>query len=154
MLSDAPRTHRRAILDLAVRHGARNVRVFGSMARSEAVEPGRTFLGVIPLEHGVEALLGRCVEVLTDGGLSPYLAATDSGRSLSPMKDGRVYLQHIRDALEDIDTRCGDDHDAFLSGRMRQDATWRVAVHVKAGGCACKIKNPQAVALLAISARR
>jgi uncharacterized protein len=28
--------HRRAILELATHHGARNVRVFGSMARGEA----------------------------------------------------------------------------------------------------------------------
>ena len=76
--------HRRAILDLAVRHGARNVRVFGSMARGEAgpksdvdllvdIEPGRSLLDVIALEQDLEALLGRSVEVLTDGGLSPYL---------------------------------------------------------------------------------
>ena len=73
-----------AILELATRHGARNVRVFGSMARGEArpdsdvdflvdVEPGRTLLDVIALEQDLEALLGRPVEVLTDGGLSPYL---------------------------------------------------------------------------------
>jgi len=76
--------HRRAILELATRHGARNVRVFGSMARGEArpdsdvdflvdVEAGRTLLDVIALEQDLEALLGRPVEVLTDGGLSPYL---------------------------------------------------------------------------------
>ena len=76
--------HRRAILELATRHGAHNVRVFGSMARGEAgpdsdvdflvdVEPGRTLLDVIALEQDLEALLGRPVEVLTDGGLSPYL---------------------------------------------------------------------------------
>ena len=76
--------HRRAILELATRHGARNVRVFGSIARGEArpdsdvdflvdVEPGRTLRDVIALEQDLEALLGRPVEVLTDGGLSPYL---------------------------------------------------------------------------------
>ncbi|GEM_PF-2479697 len=37
------------------------------------IEPGRTLLDVIALEQGSEALLGRSVEVLTDGGLSPYL---------------------------------------------------------------------------------
>lgn len=41
------------------------------------------------------------------------------------MKDDRVYLQHIRDALQDIDAYCGTDHDVFLSDRMRQDATLR-----------------------------
>lgn len=77
-------THRRAILELATRHGARNVRVFGSIARGEDrpdsdvdllvdVEPGRSLLDVIALEQDLEALLGRPVDVQTDGGLSPYL---------------------------------------------------------------------------------
>ncbi len=76
--------HRRAILELAARHGARNVRVFGSIARGEDrpdsdvdllvdVEPGRSLLDVIALEQDLEALLGRPVDVQTDGGLSPYL---------------------------------------------------------------------------------
>ena len=41
------------------------------------------------------------------------------------MRDDRVYLQHIRDAIEDILAYCGNDHDAFLGDRMRQDATLR-----------------------------
>jgi uncharacterized protein with HEPN domain len=41
------------------------------------------------------------------------------------MKDDRVYLQHIRDALQDIAAYCGSDHSAFLDDRMRQDATLR-----------------------------
>ena len=41
------------------------------------------------------------------------------------MKDDRVYLQHIRDALDDIAAYCGSDHDAFIVDRMRQDATLR-----------------------------
>jgi predicted nucleotidyltransferase len=77
-------SRRREILELAARHGARNVRVFGSMARGDDratsdvdllvdMEPGRTLLDVIALEQDLEDLLGRPVEVLTDGGLSPYL---------------------------------------------------------------------------------
>jgi uncharacterized protein with HEPN domain len=41
------------------------------------------------------------------------------------VKDDRVYLQHIRDALEDVTAYCGSDHDAFVNDRMRQDATLR-----------------------------
>ena len=41
------------------------------------------------------------------------------------MKDDRVYLQHIRDALQDIAEYCGSNHRAFLDDRMRQDATLR-----------------------------
>ena len=75
---------RREILDVAARHGARNIRVFGSVARGDDrpdsdvdllvdVEPGRTLLDVIALEQDLQELLGRRVEILTEGGLSPYL---------------------------------------------------------------------------------
>jgi predicted nucleotidyltransferase len=78
------RHYRREILDAAARHGVRDVRVFGSMARGDDhensdvdflvdVEPGRTLLDVIAFEQDVQQLLGRNVEVLTDGGLSAYL---------------------------------------------------------------------------------
>jgi predicted nucleotidyltransferase len=60
------------------------VRVFGSTARGDDrqdsdvdffvdVEPGRTLLDVIALEQDLQQLLGRNVQVLNDGGLSPYL---------------------------------------------------------------------------------
>ena len=69
---------------MAARHGARNIRVFGSVARGDDhsdsdldllvdVEPGRTLLDVIALEQDLQELLGRRVDVLTEGGLSPYL---------------------------------------------------------------------------------
>lgn len=78
------RRYRREIFDAAARHGARNVRVFGSVARDDDhegsdvdvlidVEPGRTLLEVIAFQQYLQQLLGRNVEVLTDGGLSPYL---------------------------------------------------------------------------------
>ena len=74
----------REILDMAARHGARNIRVFGSVARGDDrpdsdldllvdVEPGRTLLDVIAFEQDLRELLGRRVDVLTEGGLSPYL---------------------------------------------------------------------------------
>ena len=37
------------------------------------VEPGRTLLDVIAFEQDLQELLGRRVDVLTEGGLSPYL---------------------------------------------------------------------------------
>jgi predicted nucleotidyltransferase len=75
---------RQEILEIAASHGMRNVRVFGSVARGDArldsdldllvdVEPGRTLLDVIGLEQDLEQLLGRKVDVVTEGGLSPYL---------------------------------------------------------------------------------
>lgn len=41
------------------------------------------------------------------------------------MKDDRVYLQHIRDALDDIAAYASAGRDAFFAERMRQDATIR-----------------------------
>lgn len=41
------------------------------------------------------------------------------------MKDDRVYLQHIRDALDDIARYCDCDRSTFDADRMRQDATLR-----------------------------
>ena len=84
MALESLRQYRGEMLTLAARHGVRNVRVFGSTARGDVrsnsdldllvdVEPGRTLLDVIALEQDLEQLLGRRVEVLTDGGLSPYL---------------------------------------------------------------------------------
>ena len=81
---DELRARRSEILSLAARYGARNVRVFGSVARGDdradsdidflvEVEPGRSLLDVIGFEQDLSELLGRKVEVLTDGGLSPYL---------------------------------------------------------------------------------
>jgi uncharacterized protein with HEPN domain len=41
------------------------------------------------------------------------------------VRDDRVCLQHIRDALDDITTYCGSVREAFMNGRMRQGATLR-----------------------------
>jgi uncharacterized protein with HEPN domain len=41
------------------------------------------------------------------------------------VKDDRVYLQHIRDALDDIANYANAGREAFLAERMRQDAPLR-----------------------------
>ncbi len=82
--------HRAAILRVAARYGARNVRVFGSTARGEAtetsdvdilvdLEAGRSLLDQVGLQQELEELLGRRVDVVVEGGISPYL----EGRILS-----------------------------------------------------------------------
>jgi predicted nucleotidyltransferase len=76
--------HREAILRIAGLHGARKVRVFGSVARGEAtprsdidllveMEPGRSQLDLVALWLDLEVLLARKVDLVSDGGLSPYL---------------------------------------------------------------------------------
>ncbi len=41
------------------------------------------------------------------------------------MKDERVYLGHIRDAINDIEQYASAGRDAFMNDRMRQDAVIR-----------------------------
>ncbi len=76
--------HRDAILAIAARYGASDVRVFGSMARGEddpesdvdflvSLDPGRTLLDHVGLRQDLEDLLGHRVDVVVDGGISPYL---------------------------------------------------------------------------------
>jgi predicted nucleotidyltransferase len=76
--------HRAAILRLAAKYGARNVRVFGSTARGGATESsdvdflveldaGRSLLDQVGLQQELEELLGSDVDVVVEGGISPYL---------------------------------------------------------------------------------
>ncbi len=76
------RNHRDAILQLATRHGASNVRVVGSVARGETdaesdvdllvdLEPGRSLFDLGGLMADLETLLGGKVDVLTERGLRP-----------------------------------------------------------------------------------
>lgn len=75
-------SHRAEIRALAERHGLRDVRVFGSMARGDADEasdvdllvvlpPGRTGLALGALLMDVQDLLGRRIEVVTERSLHP-----------------------------------------------------------------------------------
>ena len=76
--------HREEILRLAAEHGARNVRVFGSVVRGEAAEGSdvdvlvaldgdRSLLDHIALKQDLEDLLGSEVDVVTEGGLHRLL---------------------------------------------------------------------------------
>jgi predicted nucleotidyltransferase len=75
---------REEILAIAARHGARRVRVFGSVARGEETrssdldllvefEPGRSLLDQIALAQDLKDLLGREVDVVTEKGLHWYV---------------------------------------------------------------------------------
>jgi predicted nucleotidyltransferase len=81
---DQLRTRRGAVLQLASKYGVRNLRIFGSVARGEAgtgsdlvvlvdFEPGRSLLDQVGFEQELEALLGCRVDVVVEGGISPYL---------------------------------------------------------------------------------
>jgi uncharacterized protein len=84
MVSMILQKYRVDILDLAKRHGAKNVRVFGSLARGEDSEgsdldllvtlaEGRSLLDLVGLKQDVEDLIHRPVDVVTERALSPYL---------------------------------------------------------------------------------
>lgn len=78
------RARREAILDLARRHGASNVRVFGSVVRGDAraisdvdflvdMDSGRSLLDLGALLMDLGDLLGREVDVVTEKGLRARL---------------------------------------------------------------------------------
>ena len=71
---------REEIVELAARHHARNIRVFGSVARGEEtnasdvdllvdMDPGRSLLDQVRLRRELAELLGVEVDVVTTGGL-------------------------------------------------------------------------------------
>ena len=75
---------RKEILRVASRHGASNVRIFGSVARGESdeksdldllvtMEAGRSLLDHAALWLELQELLGRQVDVVSDKGLRPRM---------------------------------------------------------------------------------
>jgi len=75
---------REEILRIAMKHGARNLRIFGSYARGEErpdsdidllveMERDRSLLDIIAIKHDLEDLIQRKVDVLTVNAISPYL---------------------------------------------------------------------------------
>jgi len=72
------------INEIAARHGAKNVRIFGSVARGEALPESDVDLLVdvagrtsswfpAGLVIDLEELLGRPVEIVTEKALNPYI---------------------------------------------------------------------------------
>ena len=84
ILEELLKAKREEILRVCARYGAYNVRVFGSVARSEAneqsdidflveLEPGRTLFDLGGLQYDLEQLLGCPVDVVTERGLKPRM---------------------------------------------------------------------------------
>lgn len=74
------REKREEILEIAAKYGARNVRIFGSVARGDAgessdidllvdMEAGRSLLDRSELIADLQELLGRKVDVVTEQGI-------------------------------------------------------------------------------------
>jgi predicted nucleotidyltransferase len=77
---------REEVLQIASKHGARNIRIFGSIARGDAdpssdvdllveLEPGRSLLDLGGLQYELEVLLGCPVDVVTAASLKPRVRA-------------------------------------------------------------------------------
>jgi uncharacterized protein len=75
---------RREILAIAARHGARNLRVFGSVARGEAgpesdidilveMDPDKSLMDHVALMQDLEDLLQRKVDVVSERALHWYI---------------------------------------------------------------------------------
>jgi uncharacterized protein len=85
-IDDLLGSRREEILRLAAKHGARNVRIFGSAARGEAdatsdldflieLEPGHNLLDMGGLLMDLQSLLERPVDVISEKGLRPSIRA-------------------------------------------------------------------------------
>lgn len=78
------KSKRHEILAIAARHGAHNLRVFGSVARGEAgpesdldilveMQPGKSLLDHVALMQELEDLLQRKVDVVSERALHWYI---------------------------------------------------------------------------------
>lgn len=78
------RQHRAQIVALAARHGAGQLRAFGSVVRNEdrpdsdvdflvTMQPGRDLLDLVALAQELEELLQQKTDVVSDEEISPYL---------------------------------------------------------------------------------
>jgi uncharacterized protein len=150
-LEELLREKREEILALAERHGAVNVRLFGSLARGAA--DGDSDVDFLvdfsePARHGsldrltveLEVLLGCRVDVVPASLLVPLLrpavlaSAIPLDRPLPyippadpdlVVKDDRLYLHHILRSIEALENIAARGIDAFVSDRILQDAALR-----------------------------
>ncbi len=78
------KARRKEILDIAKKHGAKTIRLFGSLARGNggkdsdvdllvSMQPGSSLLDIIAIKQDIEDLLKRKVDVVTTDSLSPYI---------------------------------------------------------------------------------
>lgn len=76
--------NKKALLAIATKRGASNIRVFGSVSREEetensdvdflvTLEQGRSLLDLVGLQQDLSSYLLRNVDVIPDDGLNKYL---------------------------------------------------------------------------------
>lgn len=88
------RTRRQEIQHLASLHGAYNIRIFGSVARTEDtaesdidflidMEDSRSLLDLVGFQQELQAMLNRPADVLTEKGINPYLRDKILGEAIA-----------------------------------------------------------------------
>jgi predicted nucleotidyltransferase len=86
-VSNTIKSRREDILDITTKYGAKNIRVFGSMARGEEspdsdldiiveMDEGSSLLDIIAIKQDIEDLLGLKVDIVTEASISPYIRET------------------------------------------------------------------------------
>jgi predicted nucleotidyltransferase len=76
--------NRSKIYEIASKHGAQDIRLFGSFARGEgktdsdvdllvSMRPGSSLLDIIAIKQDLEDFLKKKVDVVTEESLSPYI---------------------------------------------------------------------------------
>jgi len=111
-MQDLIRKKRSRILAIAGQHGARNLRVFGSVARGEAgpesdldllveLEPGRSLLDHIALIQDLEEALGCRVDVVTEAALKERYKKRILKEAV-PIRDGTDRLLDIPEPGEEV----------------------------------------------------
>ena len=128
---------RHALLALAARYRATNIRVFGSTARDEETATSDVDLLVdmpadaslydlIEMTMEIESLLGRRADVLTERALNPHLRERNpGGRATLVKKDRRIYLRHLAECIIRIKTYTVAGRETFLADLKTQDAVIR-----------------------------
>jgi predicted nucleotidyltransferase len=79
--------HRRELRDVLRRHGVKNARIFGSVARGDDHEgrdldllvdfaPGTSLVDIISIQEELESVLGGAVDLVPDKGLKERVRAS------------------------------------------------------------------------------
>ncbi len=134
------------IRELAVRRGARQPRLFGSVARDAAdalsdvdllvdLEPERSLIDLAQLELDLEALLGRGVDVRTPGSLRQVVRQRVLAEAIPLLRTDADRVRDILEAISRIERQTVDGKAAFVRDELLQ--TW-VVYHLEIIGEAAK----------------
>jgi len=121
---------------IARSHGVSRVRVFGSQATGHArrasdvdllvtLKSDRDLLDLIDFKLDLQDLLGCEVDVVTEKGVEPALAANYSPHSKAVMKDASAFLKHIAEAIAKVEKYTKGGQKKFMEDTMIQDSVIR-----------------------------